>query len=302
MTENQSRAPLEELMVAMDVVDTLRHREKVVARELDSEGRRERLIGRLKEIYAAQGIDVSDGLLMEGVRAMEEDRFSYQPPERSLSTWLASLYVSRGRWLKPLLMLLVLLIVVWSAYYLFFVHPAASRLADLPLLLEKRVEQVRAVSNDASATAQAEALGQSGRLALSSGNSVSAEKALSQLETLLSRLNRNYRLQIVSRPGEKSGVWRIPDINTQARNYYLIVEAIGPDGKVLNLPITSEENGKTREVQRWGLRVDERTFKAVAADKQDDGIIQRQIIGEKKRGMIKPDFTIATPGGAITEW
>lgn len=45
--------PLDEVLLAMDVVDTLRHRENTLMRELDEAGRREDLIKRLKEIYHA---------------------------------------------------------------------------------------------------------------------------------------------------------------------------------------------------------------------------------------------------------
>ena len=44
------KAPLEELMVAMDVVDTLRHDQSIAERELDGESRRERLLERLRGI------------------------------------------------------------------------------------------------------------------------------------------------------------------------------------------------------------------------------------------------------------
>ena len=89
-------------MVAMDVVDTLRHRDLIVDRELDSEGRRQRLIARLRDIYTAQGIEVSDAALSAGVNALEEDRFSYTPTTGGFSVKLARLYVSRRRWFKPL--------------------------------------------------------------------------------------------------------------------------------------------------------------------------------------------------------
>ena len=38
-------------------------------------------------------------------------------------------------------------------------------------------------------------------------------------------MTREYTLTIVSRPGESTGVWRRPPQGSQARNYYLIVEA-----------------------------------------------------------------------------
>jgi len=59
-------------MLAMDVVDTLRHRQQLVDRELDAEARRERLVEKLREIYASQGLNVTDEMLEEGVRALEE--------------------------------------------------------------------------------------------------------------------------------------------------------------------------------------------------------------------------------------
>ena len=89
-------------MVAMDVVDTIRHGHLIVERELDSAGRRKRLIDRLREIYRAQGIDVSDAALEAGVDALEEERFSYTPPPPGLSRSLARLYVRRSQWLRGL--------------------------------------------------------------------------------------------------------------------------------------------------------------------------------------------------------
>src|SRR5678816_685879 len=71
---------LDELMIAMDVVDTLRHREDTVARELDEEGRETELIERLRKIYRDQGIDVPDKVLLDGVKALKDSRFVYTPP------------------------------------------------------------------------------------------------------------------------------------------------------------------------------------------------------------------------------
>jgi hypothetical protein len=69
-TAADSKQPLDEVMLAMDVVDTLRRRERLVQRELDVGGREEDLKGRLRKIYAAQGIDVPDRILEEGVAAL----------------------------------------------------------------------------------------------------------------------------------------------------------------------------------------------------------------------------------------
>ncbi|MEO0998965.1 MAG: DUF6384 family protein, partial [Pseudomonadota bacterium] len=97
----KEKAAFDDVMLAMDVVDTLRRRQVLVERELASDDREEALIGRLRDIYAAQGIEVPDAILRDGVKALEEKRFVYEPKNRGLQGRFALAYVSRDRWLKP---------------------------------------------------------------------------------------------------------------------------------------------------------------------------------------------------------
>jgi hypothetical protein len=60
----------------MDVVDTLRHDQRLVERELSADASDEALIKRLREVYKGQGIEVPDRVLEEGVKALKEKRFS----------------------------------------------------------------------------------------------------------------------------------------------------------------------------------------------------------------------------------
>ena len=120
-------APLNDVMLAMDVVDTLRHNRTIVERELNEEEREKALIVRLREIYASQGIDVPDSVLAEGVSALKEDRFTYRSPEPGLGRSLAKLYVNRGRWGKLLGSLVVLGAVVWAGYFAFVTWPESRR-------------------------------------------------------------------------------------------------------------------------------------------------------------------------------
>jgi hypothetical protein len=69
---------LDDVMLAMDVVDTLRRKQRLVEQELDVAGREQDLKQRLRKIYAAQGIEVTDAILEEGVAALKEDRFRLQ--------------------------------------------------------------------------------------------------------------------------------------------------------------------------------------------------------------------------------
>jgi hypothetical protein len=145
-------------------------------------------------------------------------------------------------------------------------------------------------------------LGAPARAAWAARDVPAARAALDDLQALVTELEASYRIEIVARPNETTGVWRIPDANESARNYYLIVEAVDPDGRVVERPVRSEETGATSVVRRWGQRVDEATFERVVADKLDDGIVQDHVFGEKLAGELEPRYRFATTGGAITSW
>ncbi len=413
---------MDDIMLTMDVVDTLRRRRALVDHELDSEARERELVEKVKSIYAAQGIEVDDATIAAGVEALKDQRFAYHPPPPGLLTKLGHLYVNRGKWGKRIGMGFAALLAAWGIHYGTVTLPekraaraeleqlnqtissttlttaeARERLQRLRQQLKAQAEPRDKTLRGTARTARGEAaklLDEADRLiasanklgkpaplaenagtaekekarqqiatqqkllrdagsllgsaekrikllanldhlpanlrqyktaidelarekkakkiaaqlyddgitALRKGDIEAAQIGLSDLKELLSQLQQSYTLRIVSRPGERSGVWRVPDVNSRARNYYLIVEAIDKKGRRLKLPVTSEEDGKTREVTQWGLRVDAATYNRVAADKKDDGIIQKNIVGQKKPGYLKPDYSINTTGGAITQW
>ncbi len=413
---------MDDIMLTMDVVDTLRRRRALVDHELDSEARERELVEKVKSIYAAQGIEVDDATIAAGVEALKDQRFAYHPPPPGLLTKLGHLYVNRGKWGKRIGMGFAALLAAWGIHYGTVTLPekraaraeleqlnqtissttlttaeARERLQRLRQQLKAQAEPRDKTLRGTARTARGEAaklLDEADRLiasanklgkpaplaenagtaekekarqqiatqqkllrdagsllgsaekrikllanldhlpanlrqyktaidelarekkakkiaaqlyddgitALRKGDIEAAQIGLSDLKELLSQLQQSYTLRIVSRPGERSGVWRVPDVNSRARNYYLIVEAIDKKGRRLKLPVTSEEDGKTREVTQWGLRVDAATYNRVAADKKDDGIIQKNIVGQKKPGYLKPDYSINTTSGAITQW
>ena len=129
-----------------------------------------------------------------------------------------------------------------------------------------------------------------------------AERAVADLTALRDQLRLDYTLRVVNRAGVQSGFWTIPDVNTEATNYYIVVEALDADGQALNLPILNEENGETEVVNTWGLRVPESVYDAVAADKQDDGIIQLNQVGRKSYGFLEVEYSLPVLGGAVTQW
>jgi Family of unknown function (DUF6384) len=287
------RPKLDELMLSMDVVDTLRHQESLVARELDEDTREAELIERLRTLYRNQGLEVPDRILEEGVKALKESRFVYTPPPQSLATRLARLWVARGRLGGLAALALGIVVAAWLIHGALVTWPreraqkeARIEISEtLPKALDAARAAVKAESRDPAADREADQFLADGRAALSRGDPAGARQAISSLQALEAKLRQTYQLLIVSRPGEPSGAFRIPARNPSARNYYLIVEAIGPDGKPIPMAITSQE-----------------VAEAVRRDKSDDGILQNRKLGEKLRGHLDVTYAMPVQKGAITEW
>ena len=290
--------PLDDVMLAMDVVDTLRRRERMAKNELDDLGREEDLKERLRKIYEAQGIEVPDRVIEQGVAALKEGRFTYQPPPDGLATKMARLYVRRGAFGKWLGGLALVAVLGWGLHYVLIAGPAAA----IPKDLARVHTEALALAKSEEARTVVDRVFSSGEAALRDGDKARAKAALADLEQARTLLGQEYTVRIVNRPGAQSGVWRIPDLNTGARNFYIIVEAVDPSGRILKVPVQNEETKKTETVDTWGLRVDQRTFDGVRADKLDDGIIERDRFGYKARGELTPRYEMKTTGGAITKW
>jgi hypothetical protein len=424
MSEAQQAKKIElnEVMLAMDVVDTLRHQQSLVNRELGADDHDRALIAKVRKIYVDQGLEVSDEVIAAGVKALREERFTYTPPKKSFQLTLAHLYVHRGRWAKRGALLLGVLLAIYLGYQFAVVAPqkrsrqkaaqainlridqqqdqisvaterlsgisqsladaketgshtasvattgifdqaerdisaakekvqalekleittpidgdrlaesgdsitgrleqrqelisdltthldsaqkAVAALDELKIMPEKLVDQrdrILSETRQKDAEREAQKLYNDAKAALESGNVAAAQNGYNLLQQLYDQLVQEYQVRIVSREGERSGVWRVPQNNPNARNYYVIVEAVTADGKRLELPVTSEEDGKTRTVKQWGLRVKESVFEQIRRDKMDDGIINNNVFGAKKRGYLQPQYLMPTTGGAITQW
>jgi hypothetical protein len=474
-------AGLDRVMLAMDVVDTLRHQRELVERELDGERRQRELVLRVQRLYESQGIDVPADVVAEAVRALEQDRFVYRPPARTFVVRLAEIYVERGRWARGAAAALAIVVAAWAAFAIprhlhrqslverfakdsarvrvevdqqigegRTIEAALARAAERQptaaqsTLLDRaeehlanaigRAESARAAlqqlpQGDAYLDAQArgdeslaacrweaqvadgeldaarrelsaaERLGQievqfaaarerlatatlaeherarlstaenavaaalqtidvgaadaavatfvrqvdavfaarqraaeaksslaalAERLAgvdvepvaraelqelraavasaIAAGDTTRAGEMLGKLSALVEQLDRTYELRIVSRPGVQSGVWRYHGDDRSRRNYYIVVEAVGPDGHVLSLPIRNEEQQVTRTVKRFAVRVPVEVFERVKADKLDNNLIDDAVFGHKRRGAREPEFRFPVAGGYITDW
>ena len=302
-------ATLDDLMLAMDVVDTLRHRERLVERELDEDVRDEQLVERLRALYKSEGIDVPDRILADGVKALKESRFAYTPPVPSFARTLATIWVKRGTYGKIAVAGLATVAVLVGAYYFSVVRPreraAQSAQVEITQTLPR---QLAAAHSTVVAEAQSPAVRQladailaRGRAALERGNVVDARAAIAELDQIAVSLRREYVLRIAGRPQDQTGFFR-EHPSFQGRAYFIVVDAVDPDGKPVELPVRNDETNKTETVSRFAVRVPIETFDAVRNDKARNGIVQNARMAEKRRGFIEPEFRMPVLEGRLTRW
>ena len=309
-TESKPQRPLDDVMIAMDVVDTLRHDKRLVERELNDAERRAELIALLGGIYKGKGIDVPDSILEEGVKALEENGFVYTPPPMSLEVRLARLYGTRetgGRRAAGVGLAGALGLGGW---YVAVERPRAVEQAaiereaetELPARVASLLQQIEREAKVPVIAADARQIAETARSAASGRQLPAARSAEARLQAMLDELRRSFQIRIVNRQGEITGLWRVPRVNPLSRNYYLVVEAIDPSGKVLPREIPNEETGQRESVTKWAVRVPKTVFDEIQADKLDDGIIQKAVLATKVPGEIEPRWQREVPGGALTRW
>lgn len=413
---------LTDIMLTMDVVDSLRHEEAMVERALNEEAREQLMVERVRDAYAAQGIEVSDATIAAGVKALKEKQFVYSPPQPGFKTRMLRAWVNRQGIGRGLGLFAGVGALIAGGWYGLVELPQARALAaevsefntavqvadvDLRALDQRRnslTEAVEAADHSvrseieagyrrelglversladagrslveasqfsqganyttdnfsrlgdsakrqreqqqalmksaesalddvdsglgrlqrlrglpaelvslrdeavelavpAAVDRRAEAVFAAGQSALRQGDAAHASASADELKSLLTVLATEYRISVVSRPGSRSGVIRAPVDNNAVDNYYLIVEALDRANRPQRVLIQSEENGVSKQMTRWGLRVNERAFDQVRRDKEQDGIVDDKVVGEKKRGYLEPEYRIDTTGATITEW
>lgn len=121
------------------------------------------------------------------------------------------------------------------------------------------LREIDTIATEPSAREAAARLAAEAGAAARAGDLVLARDRQALLGAMLAELNLSCRIRIAQRAGEPSDTWRVPAANPRGRNFYLIVEA-------------------------------------VRDDKQDDGIIENDTVGEKSAGELSRRWRAATPG------
>jgi hypothetical protein len=294
---------LDDVMLAMDVVDTLRHRTRIVDMELNESAREEQLVARLKEIYGAQGIEVPDRILKDGVKALAEQRFVYKPPADTFSVKLAKAYVNRKRWLPQSITAVGLLAAIAVGFQLLVFGPMNAEWQNMPNTISAELAEGQALATDPVVDAQLASLAAEGQRAIADGNRDAARTQLKIMQAMNDQLAQAYDIRVVARPNEDTGFYRQSEDQPNALNHYVVVEAIAPGGRVLSVPISDAQTQETKNVTKWAQRVAKETADRLRAEKAAGaGIIVNDILGRKVRGELEPQFNEPVPGGAITEW
>jgi hypothetical protein len=296
-------------MLAMDVVDTLRHREGLVERELNEGLREEQLVARLRELYKSQGIEVPDRIIEEGVKGLKEARFVYTPPRPGFARTLALFWVRRAVHAKRFGTAVAIIAILFGAYQYAVVRPArlaaeATRVElsqTLPRDLDALHQAVVAEAQIPDARELADALQAQGKAALQRGNVTEARQVVVNLDTLASQIRQEYRLLIAGRPEDETGFFR-EHPSFQGRAYFVVVDAVDARGLPVRLPIRNDETNETQTVSRFAVRVPIATFNAIRSDKAANGIVQNAELAQKRRGYLEPEFKMAVLPGRITRW
>ena len=302
MTESPDRTPLapHEMLRVMDAAQVIHERR--AALEEHEAFDREATIREIQVMYEELG-DLVDAETIE--KALDEyltQRYAFTPAPAGLRRNLALLYIRRG-WVatRVILPTAAAATLVWGGFA--YVEGRAQRIQELEaaalVTLETDIDRLRdavlAVAAEDLVRERADALGQEATAQIAAGNTDALRTTAARLENLHDLVAAEYRLEVTG------GQWRYPDNNRNIRNYYLIVRALDADGQLVTIPVRNEETGGTRRVSEWGERVPQEVYDRVAADKQDNGIIDDEEFGFKPRGFITaerrhPDV------GQITEW
>ena len=306
---NKPRRPLapDEVLRVMDAAQVIHERQAALREheELD----REATIRDIQIMYEELG-DLVDAEVIE--KALDEylaQRYAFTPAPAGVGKRLALLYIRRG-WVTKRVLLpaagVVALVWVGFAGVGLMEQRALERDAERLRVEVARLGTLESEIADLHAAVLAEAVEELGReRAAGLRRSADAQLAVRDVDGL-EETSRSYRQlhRLVASEYEiviVAGVWRRHDELPGVRNHYLRVQAIAADGSRVPVVIRNEEYGTTAEVTEWAERVPQEVYDRVGADKQDNGIIDDDDFGFKRRGFVTAERNYEDLG-QITEW
>ncbi len=322
MPETQStqtvpdQSPLDEVMLAMDIVDTLRHEQSQVEAELNEEARERALVARVRKIYEQQGIEVPEAVVAEGVLAMKRERLVFRPPPRSWKVRAAEMWVDRRRW--------ILLMVTAGAIALGigWISGREERARTRREAIESQANAASATQNraeiesillrhggptppnitDRALVERRELLLREAQGGLASGDLDRAKSRAHELRSLDLFVSAELELKIVAHASATSGVERTSREDRNVQLYYLIVESRDHRGSPWPIDVQDEASGERKASAVFGIRVPKAVYDRVKADKLDNRIVDDALVGQKLPGQGKIRWLVDFEGGMILQW
>jgi hypothetical protein len=313
---------LPEMLRIMDVATALRQDRELVEKQLNVDELKARLRERLLASSTVTGEPVTPEEVDRAIDRYFASQNTFREPPRSIETALAHLYIRRLTLAKWGGAALVAVLGAW----LLFVSPSAPfspsgrarrELSNLNSSVARAVQTIRTIARDPAAVEQADRLARESETFAQQKDRERLATTLAALNDLSARLEEQYTLRVVSEPGNpkvKSGVDRYFTDETGRRvsGYYLIVQAVGPDGRPIKRRIKSVEakaDEPAEEVTVWAERVPKEVYDRLGRDKREDAILDEDTYGTKERGYLDERVTMKGPNGRplerlgqITRW
>ena len=304
-----ARRPLEpdEVLRVMDAAQVI-HERQAALRDHESFDR-EATIRDIQVMYEDLGDLVDRDVIEKALDEYLSRRYAFRSPPRGMRRTLALLYVRRGRIARRVLLPAAgVAALAWAGFagVQMAEQRAEARAAAAQIernarfgTLQADVQRLHAAVLAAAvedlAVERAAELGRTAEAQIAARDVDGLGQTVRSYDELYDLVATEGRIAIAG------GVWRYDNDNRDVRNYYLLVEARDPDGRPVPLTIRNEETGASERVAAWGERVPKAIYDRVAADKEDNGIIDDDDFGLKRRGFITvergyPDV------GQITRW
>ena len=292
-------APHEVLRV-MDAAQVIHERRQALEEHETFD--REAAIRDIQRMYEELGDLVDSETIEKALDDYLSQRYAFAPTPPGIGRSLALLYIRRG-WIarRVLLPATVVGALIWGSIAgagMMAERALAerhARLATLQAEVARLHSAVLAEAAESLAGERAASLAGEAESRIATRDVDGLEEAARRFQDLLDTVATEYRIVVTG------GVWRYPDGTRDVRNHYLLVQALGTDGEPVSVTIRSEETGDTRRVRQWGERVPQEAYDRIAADKEDNGIIDDEEFGFKPRGFVTAERRYADIG-QITEW